>query len=272
MTAEEAAFRALTRKISREAGLPLEAYKDKCLRRRIAVRMRACGAHTFSEYEAVLDRSPTEYEHLKDAITINVTRFYRNAETWNLLRGGLIQEICELTDGEIRVWSAGCSSGEEPYTLAMLFADHLEQQGTPERLRHVTVDATDIDRQCLERARAGRYRREALSHLPPLWVNRYFEGEGDDCRVIERLRERVHVQAADLSQDPPARHNYHLILCRNVVIYFERAAQERVFATFAGALAPGGFLVLGKVETLFGPARDRLTLLDPRERVYRLSA
>ena len=272
MTAEEAAFRALTRKISREAGLPLDAYKDKCLRRRIAVRMRACGAQTFAEYRAVLDRAPTEYERLKDAITINVTRFYRNAETWNLLRGGVIQEICRTGHGEIRVWSAGCSSGEEPYTLVMLMADHLEEQGTPHRLRHVTIDATDIDRQCLDRARAGRYRRDALSHLPLAWVTRYFEEDGEEFRVIERLRERVHVRSADLSQDPPARENYHLILCRNVVIYFERAAQERLFATFAGALAPGGFLVLGKVETLFGPARERLTLLDPRERVYRLSA
>ena len=272
MTADEAAFAALTRKISREAGLTLAAYKDKCLRRRIAVRMRACGVKTYSDYQAVLDRIPAEYERLKDAITINVTRFYRNADTWNLMRGDLIREICQANQGEIRVWSAGCSSGEEPYTLTMLIADHLEQQGTPERLRQVTVDATDIDRQCLERARAGRYRREALTELPPVWVERYFEQDGDECRVIERLRQQVQVRSADLSNDPPPRHNYHLILCRNVVIYFERAAQERVFATCARALAPGGFLVLGKVETLFGPARDRLTLLDPRERVYRLSA
>ena len=272
MTADQAAFAALTRKISREAGLTLDAYKDKCLRRRIAVRMRACGVQTYSEYQAVLDRIPAEYERLKDAITINVTRFYRNAETWNLLRAGLIQELCQANDGEIRVWSAGCSSGEEPYTLTMLFADHLEQQGTPDRLSQLTVDATDVDRQCLERAQAGRYRRDALAEVPTAWIDRYFEQDGDECRVIDRLRQRVHVRAADLSNDPPPRHNYHLILCRNVVIYFDRPAQERVFAIFAGALAPGGYLVLGKVETLFGPARGRLTLLDPRERVYRLSA
>jgi chemotaxis protein methyltransferase CheR len=272
MTADEAAFTALTRKISREAGLTLEAYKDKCLRRRIAVRMRACGVHSYSDYMAVLDAVPAEYERLKAAITINVTRFYRNADTWNLLRAGLIHQICRANNGEIRVWSAGCSSGEEPYTLIMLIADHLEQQGTPERLRQVTVDATDIDRECLERARAGRYRRDSLAEVPAVWVERYFEPDGAECKVIDRLRQRVHVRSADLSYDPPPRHNYHLILCRNVVIYFERSAQERVFATFARALAPGGYLVLGKVETLFGPARDQLTLLDPRERVYRLSA
>jgi chemotaxis protein methyltransferase CheR len=271
-SAEDAAFLALTRKISREAGLSLDAYKDKCLRRRIAVRMRACGVHSYSDYQVLLDHDPEEYERLKDAITINVTRFYRNAETWDLLRGNLIQEVCAADYGEIRVWSAGCSSGEEPYTLAMLIADHLERQGTPERLRLLTVDATDVDRRCLEQARTGRYRREALADLPAGWAERYFEHEGDEFRVAERVRQRVIVRAADLSSEPPPRRNYHLILCRNVVIYFGRPTQERVFATFADALAPGGFLVLGKVETLFGPARDRLTLLDPRERVYRRAA
>ena len=272
MPADDVAFAALTRKISREAGLTLDAYKDKCLRRRIAVRMRACGVHSFSDYQTVLDRSPAEYERLKDAITINVTRFYRNAETWNLLRAGLLEEVCEAHKGEVSAWSAGCSSGEEPYTLAILMADHFDRQGKPDRFGRVTVDATDIDRQCLERAREGRYRPEALVELPGDLAERYFEDAGEECRVIERVRRRVAVRALDLNREPPPRRNYQLILCRNVVIYFERATQERVFTAFADALAPGGFLVLGKVETLFGPARERFTLLDPRERVYRLTA
>ncbi|HEY0350495.1 MAG TPA: CheR family methyltransferase, partial [Gemmatimonadales bacterium] len=158
------------------------------------------------------------------------------------------------------------------YTLAMLFANHLDREGKPERLGRVTVDATDVDRQCLERAQEARYSREALAEVPPDLVPRYFENVGNECRVVERVRRRVVVRAQDLSSDPPPRRNYHLILCRNVVIYFGRSTQERVFTAFADALAPGGLLVLGKVETLFGPARDRLTLLDPRERVYRRAA
>lgn len=272
MPADAAGFAALTRKISREAGLTLDAYKDKCLRRRIAVRMRACGVHTFSDYQTLLDRSPAEYERLKDAITINVTRFYRNAETWNRLRAGPLDEVCAGDQGEVRAWSAGCSSGEEPYTLAMLMADQLDRQGKPDRFTRVTVDATDIDRQCLERARLGRYRREALADLPAELATRYFEDDGDAVRVVERLRRQVLVRALDLNSEPPPRRNYQLILCRNVVIYFERPTQERVFTAFADALAPGGILVLGKVEALFGPARERLTLLDPRERIYRLNA
>jgi chemotaxis protein methyltransferase CheR len=272
MPAEEAAFADLTRKISREAGLRLDAYKDRCLQRRIAVRMRACGVHTYAEYKALLDRTPAEYELLKDAITINVTRFYRNAETWNLLRATLLKEICESEGGEVRAWSAGCSSGEEPYTLAVLIADYLDRRGLSDRFGLVTVDATDIDRESLERAEAGRYRREDLADFPVDLVRRYFEDDGSGYRVVERVRRRVVVRPLDLSSQPPPRRHYHLILCRNVVIYFGRSTQERVFSTFAEALAPGGILVLGKVETLFGPARDRLTLLDPRERVYRRTA
>jgi chemotaxis protein methyltransferase CheR len=273
MTAgDEAAFTDLTRKISREAGLSLDAYKDKCLRRRIAVRMRACGVHTYTDYQAVLEKSPAEYELLKDAITINVTRFYRNVETWNLLRDTLLGEICETAGGQVRVWSAGCSSGEEPYTAAVLIADYFDRHGRSADLANVTVDATDIDRECLERAEAGRYQPAALADLPSGLVNRYFEQDGSGLRVIERVRRRVFVRPLDLSTQAPQLGHYHLILCRNVVIYFGRATQERVFLGFAEALAPGGILILGKVETLFGPARDRLTLLDPRERVYRKTA
>lgn len=270
--ADDVAFGALTRKISQESGLTLDAYKDKCLRRRIAVRMRACGVLTYADYQAVLDGSPVEYDRLKDALTINVTRFYRNADTWNLLRGGFLKEVCEGQAGEIRAWSAGCSSGEEPYTLAVLLADYFDRQGQPDRLGMVTVDATDIDRQSLERAQTGRYSSDALAEVPPDLVERYFEREENSWRVIDRVRRRVVVRALDLSSDQPLRRNYQLILCRNVVIYFERSTQERVFLSFADALAPGGILVLGKVETLFGAARERLTLLDPRERVYRRTA
>jgi chemotaxis methyl-accepting protein methylase len=269
---DEAAFVELSRKISVGSGFSLSAYKDKCIRRRIAVRMRACGVHTYAEYDALLDNSPVEYERLRDALTINVTRFYRNAETWNLLRHELLPTLCNGRLAELRAWSAGCSSGEEPYTLAALIAERLERDGHSDLLQRVAIDATDIDRLSLERARAGRYRAEGLTEMPPELVRAYLEPEGLEYRVTERVRRRVFVRRLDLSSEPPPRTDYHLILCRNVVIYFDRPMQERLFQTFAGALAPGGLLVLGKVETLFGPARDRMTLVDPRERVYRRPA
>jgi chemotaxis protein methyltransferase CheR len=270
--ADEQAFLELIGRISRQVGLSLDGYKDKCLRRRIAVRMRACGVHSYAEYQQLLDRDSAEYERLKDVITINVTSFYRNAETWDLVRNRILPELFRDDPPEVRAWSAGCSSGEEPYTLAILMAEYLDSKGRGEGLDRVTVDATDIDRQCLTRAQGARYSRAALSDIPRSLVQRYFEEDGSELRVIERVRRRVAVRASDLCVDGAPGRGYHLILCRNVVIYFGRAMQERVFLAFAEALAPGGFLVLGKVESLFGRARDILTLLDPRERIYRRAA
>jgi chemotaxis protein methyltransferase CheR len=269
---DDLGFAELARVISQGSGFTVEAYKEKCVRRRIAVRMRACGVHTYQDYQTFLERTPAEYELLRDALTINVTRFYRNAETWNLLRRDLVPLLCAAPAGRLSAWSAGCSSGEEPYTLAALVADHVDQTGRPDELERWTIDATDVDRASLDRAAAGRYRSEALSEMPPELLLAYFEPTGSpigEYRVRERLRHRVHVRRLDLSREAPPRRTYHLILCRNVVIYFDRAMQERLFQTFAGALAPGGFLVLGKVETLFGPARDMLQLIDARERIYR---
>jgi chemotaxis methyl-accepting protein methylase len=269
MSTDDVAFAALARQISQTSGFTLGAYKDKCIRRRIAVRMRACGVHTYDDYRALLDRSPHEYERLRDALTINVTRFYRNAETWNLLRRDVLPGILDSRRAEVRVWSAGCASGEEPYTLAVLVADHLDRSGRGDGLARLTIDATDIDRTSLERARAACYRSDGLTELPDDLARPYFESHGSERRVIDRVRRRVHVRHLDLSRQPAPRTDYDLILCRNVVIYFDRPMQERLFQTFADALVPGGYLVLGKVETLFGPARDRLSLVDPRERVYR---
>lgn len=269
MTADDAAFAALARRIAEASGFTVEAYKDKCIRRRIAVRMRACGVHTYDDYRLFLDRSPGEVERLRDALTINVTRFYRNAETWNVVRRVVLPALFDRPRVELRAWSAGCASGEEPYTLAMLAAAYLAQHGRDGELTRLTIDATDIDRASLDRAQAAVYRADALSEMPPELVAAGFEGTGEERRVVDRLRRRVSIRPLDLSREAPLRMDYDLILCRNVVIYFDRPMQERLFVNFAGALVRGGYLVLGKVETLFGTARERLALVDPRERVYR---
>jgi chemotaxis protein methyltransferase CheR len=271
VSADQAGFDALTREISRTAGLSLHSYKDKCLRRRIAVRMRACGVQTYAEYQDVLARSPAEYEQLKDALTINVTRFFRNAETWERLAGDYLPTLVAKVPGAIRVWSAGCSSGEEAYGLAILLADAAIAAGDSRGLERVQVEATDVDRRSLERAANALYSAEALAETPREVVARYFEPEPDGWRVAEAVRRRVRVRRHDLGRDPPPG-TYHLIVCRNVVIYFERPTQERLFDAFFDALVPDGLLVLGKVETLFGPARERLQLVDPRERIYRRPA
>lgn len=252
---DERAFLALTEQISRARGVSCGSYKDKCLKRRIAVRMRARGIHTYEDYGKLLDQDEREYQELLDALTINVTKFYRNPETWNALRPYLV--ALARTRPVLRVWSAGCASGEEPYTIAVLTTEFLGEG-------KATIDATDIDRLSLERTRQAKYPESAFTEMPVDLKRRYFPGG----QPVQPVRDAVSVLAHDLMREPPPRPPYDLIVCRNVVIYFERQAQERLFHAFVHALAPAGILLLGKVETLFGPARGQLTLADPRERIY----
>jgi len=260
---DERAFRALTQQITRARGLACDAYKDRCLRRRIAVRMRARGVHTFADYGRVLEADAREYDLLLDALTINVTKFFRNVETWRALAPRL-EALWRARQGWVRAWSAGCASGEEPYTVAVALAEAARTAGEDALLTRARVDATDIDRASLERTRAAAFAEATFSEMPSALVGRYFTPDAPR-RPLPALQGLVHVAKHDLTTEPP----YDLIVCRNVVIYFDRPMQERLFAQFADALAPGGILLLGKVETLFGPARHRLVLEEPRERIYR---
>jgi chemotaxis protein methyltransferase CheR len=267
---DERAFKALTQKISRARGLACASYKDRCLRRRIGVRMRARGVHTYDDYSRLLDTDQHEYDLLLDALTINVTKFFRNPETWQALAPRLAA-LWTARHGHVRAWSAGCASGEEPYTLAVALAEAARQLGQEHLLSRAHVDATDIDRVSLERTRAPAFPDTAFTELPAALVARYFTSPAPR-HPVPALQRIVHVQKHDLTTEPPPAPAYDLIVCRNVVIYFDRALQERLFSAFAAALTPGGLLVLGKVETLFGPARDRLVLEEPRERIYRRAA
>jgi chemotaxis protein methyltransferase CheR len=267
---DERALKALTEKISQARGVCCEAYKERCLRRRLAVRMRARGVHTFDAYSQVLDADAAEYDRLLDTLTINVTKFWRNAETWQALAPYLL-ELWRTRAGHVRVWSAGCASGEEPYTVAVALAETARGLGEEHLLPRARIDATDVDRESLERTRAGEFPERAFSEMPADLARRYFTA-GATRRPLPTLERIVQVRRHDLTCEPPPDPPYDLIVCRNVVIYFDRSMQERLFQTFVDGLVPGGILLLGKVETLVGLARERLTLKDPRERIYRRPA
>ncbi|MFQ5703078.1 MAG: CheR family methyltransferase [Gemmatimonadales bacterium] len=255
-------------KVGGETGLGCSAYKQSCLRRRIAVRMRACRVQTYAEYEAVLDREPEEYERLLDTLTINVTKFYRNRDTWETLATRVLPDLWQRCNGSVRCWSAGCSSGEEPYTLVILLLELSRRGGNASRLVG-RVDATDLDRESIAKAQEGRYRDAAFEEMPPALVVRYFS-EGRPKTILPSVKQNVRFQRHDIILEPPPDPPYHLIICRNVLIYFDRPTQERLLWQFADALTPGGYLVLGKTETLFGTVRERLELVAARERIYRL--
>jgi chemotaxis methyl-accepting protein methylase len=268
---EERAFRALTDQITRARGICIDAYKDRCLKRRIAVRMRARGVHSFADYGRLLDDDAREYDLLLDALTINVTKFFRNPETWAALTPHLLTRWRASADAFV-AWSAGCASGEESFTVAIALAEVARSAPSAERLARTRVIATDIDRVSLERARAARYPATAFAEMPVELARRWLDPAAPDGTraPVAAIRALVDVRRLDLTRDRPPElaGGLDLIVCRNVVIYFDRETQERLFQSFAAALKPAGVLLLGKVETLLGPARERLRLLDARERIY----
>ena len=264
---DEAGFAALTAKIARERAFGCASYKEKCLRRRIAVRMRARGVHQFADYAALLDRDAVEYERLIDTLTINVTKLFRNWSTFDALARVVVPILWEGAARPIRGWSAGSSSGEEAYSLAILLHRHAALRGETADASRVQVLGSDIDRVSLDAARRGQFSEAAFADTPVDIRRRYFSVR-PPFEVVPELRPLVSFERRDLIVDPSPS-GMHVIACRNVLIYFDRATQEQLFQRFHDALAPGGFLVLGKVETLLGPTRSMFTAVDPRERIFR---
>ncbi len=268
---DDLAFRALTAKIASERGFGAANYRDGCLRRRIAVRMRACGVSDYTAYSARLDTDAAEWEKLLDALTINVTKLFRDRDVYEAMAHDVVPAVWALAAPTLRVWSAGCSSGEEPYSLAALFHRHAVSLSQQDRLSRLQIIASDIDRGSLDRARAATYADAAFVDTPAELRQRYFS-PGAPATVVDEARALVTFERRDLLNEAAPRGPLHLILCRNVVIYFDAASQQALFQRFHDALAPGGYLVLGKVETLLGAARTLFDATDHRRRIFRRPA
>ena len=266
---DDAGFKALVDKITRDRGFRCSSYKDKCLRRRIAVRMRAKRTMTAGEYSTALDTDPKEYDRLIRSLTVNVTKFFRNWDTYSAIDRTVVPELFERDEPETRIWSAGCSSGEEPYSIAILVHQHATAKKAQARLESIRILGTDIDMECLGEAERGFYAEAALGDTPPELRQRYFPLFAGLHTMLPDVKRMVSFECNDLLAYEPPMQDVHLILCRNVIIYFEREAQDALFASFHRALAPGGILVLGKVETLLGDARSLFTPVNSRERIFR---
>ncbi|HUF30756.1 MAG TPA: protein-glutamate O-methyltransferase CheR, partial [Gemmatimonadaceae bacterium] len=237
----DADFVALTQKVAAERGFRCASYKERCLRRRIAVRMRAKGVHTYRDYMRVLDGDSDEYERLIDTLTINVTKLFRNWDVYDAIANVVVPAVWGSRAEPLRVWSAGCASGDEAYSLAALFHRHAREHNELPRLRSLEILATDIDTRILDVARRGAYDEPAFADTPADLRAAYFSA-GVPSDVMADLREMVTFSQHDLLRDETPRRELQLIVCRNVIIYFDRESQERLFERFVDALAPGGFL------------------------------
>jgi chemotaxis protein methyltransferase CheR len=266
---EEHAFRRLRDVVLAAGGIDLDGYKDRCVLRRIAIRQRACGAANLRAYLKLVRRDPIERGQLVRALTIHVSQFFRNPSTFQAIQKDVLPAILAEKDRTgsraLRLWSAGCACGEEPYSLALLLCE--TARGALDRYS-ATIYGTDIEPRCLQAAREGRYLEGSLAGLPVRWRQRYFARVGAEYMVGPELRRLVHFKLHNVL-DPVPFGRIDLAVLRNVLIYMTDALQEQVLLRIHGALNAGGYLVLGKVEGVSGAVREIFEPVNVPERLYR---
>lgn len=247
-------------------GFDFTGYKRSTLGRRIRKRMGDVGIPDYGDYRDLLETDTDEFRALFNTILINVTSVFRDPDAWGLLKRDVLPAVIAEAgpDSEIRVWSAGCSSGEEAYSLAILFAEEI---GVEECVRRVKIYATDVDEEALRDARLGQYPAKSLASLSKELRDKYFERHGAQYAFRTDLRRRVIFGRHDITRDAPIS-RLDLLVCRNTLMYFNVEAQTQILDRFHFALREGGHLFLGKAEMLLNDG-ERFEAVSIRQRVFR---
>ncbi|MBV9092452.1 MAG: PAS domain-containing protein [Streptosporangiaceae bacterium] len=247
-------------------GFDFTGYKRSTLQRRVRRRMSLLDLTTFGEYRDYLELQPDEFSLLFESMLINVTGFFRDPLAWQALGEKVLPELISAKGARtpIRVWSAGCATGEEAYTLAIVLSEALGPEQFRERVK---IYATDLDEEALQFARAGAYEARALTDVPDKLRDTYFEPAGAKRAFRRDLRRQVIFGRNDLTRDAPIS-RVDLLACRNTLMYFNAETQANIVRRFHFALSYPGFLFLGKAEMLLNHAH-RFQPLDMRKRLFR---
>lgn len=259
---ERVAFQKLKRLLLENAGLNCEGYRDEYLKRRFDVRLRATGSATCGKYVIYLRKNPEEYQLLLNDLTINYTMFLRDFDVYLYLEKNIFPKL--FASNTVRIWSAGCATGEEPYSLAILVHEVLGQTSANHQ---VTIFASDIDKDALANAARGEYLKKQLHGLAEQLIDKYFTKEGDLYRVKDFVRRIIRFEQHDLMKESVHK-SLDLILCRNVMIYFSKESQRQIHMNFYEALRGGGYFITGKAEMLSGEPSRKFQTVDVITRVY----
>lgn len=250
-------FLILARKVKALTGIDLSSYKPNQMHRRLGSMMARRGCQTFSEYAHALESDPDALKQFVDKVTINVSELFRNPEKFDQLESEFMQPLVQKF-GALSVWSAGCSYGAEIYSVV------IQLEGIKPGLRHRYL-ATDIDMTILARARVGEFNQQDVRGVTPQRLQKYFVKHDDSYTVSADVRSKVEFKKQDLLQAPfPSR--MHLILCRNVVIYFTDEAKDQLYRRFYEALVPGGVLFVGGTERI--PNSREIGFITPKPFFY----
>jgi len=251
-------------------GLDIARYKSAFIKRRLDRRMRILNISKYSEYALVLKNEHKEFEEIFASLSINVTNFFRNSAVFNIFQLSILPKILSSLDknNKIRVWSAGCASGEEPYSIAIMFKQVMEKLNN----LNVEIIANDVNKVAIQFAKRGRYPPKSVERLSQNIVMRNFQKKEDDknnveYEVIPSVKDMVTFEVGDILSNGIK--FCDVIFCRNVLIYYEKEAQELIFTKFHNSLKDSGYLVLGMDETMFGRKSQKLfNPLIARERIY----
>jgi len=252
--------------LRRHLGHDFSQYKRSTMLRRIQRRMQVIGAVDAEAYLKLLREKPDEAELLFRDLLINVTRFFRDSEAFDYLRREVIPELLrdKGAGDTIRIWTPGCSSGEETYSIAILISEALARMRTRPSIQ---IFATDIDEQMLQKARAASYPHGAIKEVPPELLDRYFFAQDDNYALVQSIRDMVRVSNHNLIKDPPFS-RVDMIVCRNLLIYFNAGLQQRLIPVFHYSLRNKGWLFLGSAENI-ASRNDLFEAADPATRLYR---
>ncbi len=222
--------------------IDLNAYKEKQMRRRINTLITKNNVKSYDDYVVLLKKDKEKFNQFINFLTINVSEFYRNADQWKLLDELIFPGLIQKFGKNLKIWSAACSTGDEPYSLVMALSRHLP-------LSNIRITATDIDKQVLDTARMGLYNAKSIASVPDDLKKKYFTQVGNSYQISNEIKKCVDFKEHDLLKDTyPS--GYHMIVCRNVVIYFTEEAKDKIYQKFLQSLVKGGILFIGNTEQI----------------------
>ncbi|HCZ10865.1 MAG TPA: chemotaxis protein CheR [Nitrospiraceae bacterium] len=237
--------------VKEQRAIDFSAYRMSTIRRRLNIRLSATGMSDYAAYYGYVTENPAELDDLIDSLTIKVSCFFRNPFVFEALHEFVLPELLNALNGdELRIWCAGCARGEEPYSVAILLKELMRKEGLCPR--KIFIIGTDIDREALDDAAKGLYSAESLSEIKKGYLNRYFTVKNGLYMVSDEIKSMVTFAYHDVTTVSTPKEgvfsDYHMILCRNVLIYFERELYEKVLRGISGFILKGGYLVMGEAE------------------------
>lgn len=247
MSLEDKDFSYFISKIKDATAIDLSQYKEVQMKRRLTTLRQKRGFTSFSGYFEAIIKDKELFHEFLDRMTINVSEFWRNPNRWETLEQRFIPELMAETGKKLKCWSAACSTGEEPYTLAMILNEKGAFPGSQ-------IIASDLDDGALAKAKAGIYPDRSVRDVPANYLKKYYRQDGLTYRIEEVLKPHIRYEHKNLLIDPFEK-GFDLIICRNVMIYFTEEAKHNLYHKFAAALRPGGILFVGSTEQIFSPAQ-----------------